>query len=101
MDAGPVLLEPIASLRVVVPDQYTGDIMGDLNKRRARVLGMNPLGNGYHEILADIPYLELYEYDTKLYSMTRGSGVFSYEFARYEQAPEEVAKKEIEANAKQ
>lgn len=101
MDAGPVLLEPIASLRVVVPDQYTGDIMGDLNKRRARVLGMNPLGNGYHEILADIPYLELYEYDTKLYSMTRGSGVFSYEFARYEQAPDEVAKKEIEANAKQ
>lgn len=101
MDAGPVLLEPIASLTVVVPDQYTGDIMGDLNKRRARVLGMNPLGNGYHEILADIPYLELYEYDTKLYSMTRGSGVFSYEFARYEQAPDEVAKKEIEANAKQ
>ena len=59
---------------------------------------MNPLGNGYHEILADIPYLELYEYDTKLYSMTRGSGVFSYEFARYEQAPDDVAKKEIEAN---
>ncbi|MCR5147842.1 MAG: elongation factor G [Eubacterium sp.] len=95
MDASPVLLEPIASLRVVVPDQYTGDVMGDLNKRRARVLGMNPTENGNHEIMADIPYLELYEYDTRLYSMTRGSGIFSYEFARYEEAPQEVASREI------
>ena len=95
LDARPVLLEPIASLRVVVPSEFTGDVMGDLNKRRARVNGMNPLDNGYQEVLADIPYLELYEYDTKLFSMTKGSGVFSYEFARYEQAPEEVAKKEI------
>ncbi|MBQ9200560.1 MAG: elongation factor G [Lachnospiraceae bacterium] len=96
MDAKPVLLEPYATLKVVVPDTYTGDVMGDLNKRRARVNGMNPVDNGYQEIVADIPYLELYEYDTRLNSMTRGSGVFSYEFARYEQAPEDVAKKEIE-----
>jgi elongation factor G len=95
MEAGPVLLEPIASLKVTVPDEYTGDVMGDLNKRRARVMGMNPLDNGYQEILADIPYLELYEYDARLNSMTSGSGLFSYEFARYEQAPEEVAQKEI------
>jgi elongation factor G len=72
--------------------------MGDLNKRRARVLGMNPVGAGVTEIQAEIPYMELYEYDTKLYSMTRASGIFSYEFARYEQAPEEVAKAEIEKN---
>ena len=98
MDAKPVLLEPIASLKVVVPDEFTGDVMGDLNKRRARVLGMNPMEGGLQEVLADIPYMELYEYDTKLYSMTRGSGIFSYEFARYEQAPEEVAKAEIEKN---
>ena len=98
MDAKPVLLEPIASLKVVVPDEFTGDVMGDLNKRRARVLGMNPIEGGLQEVLADIPYMELYEYDTKLYSMTRGSGIFSYEFARYEQAPEEVAKGEIEKN---
>ena len=98
MDASPVLLEPVASLKVLVSDQYTGDVMGDLNKRRARVLGMNPVENGYQEILADIPYIELYEYDTKLFSMTRGSGTFSYEFARYEQAPDEVAKAEIENN---
>ena len=97
MDAKPVLLEPYATLKVVVPDTYTGDVMGDLNKRRARVNGMNPIDNGYQEIVADIPYLELYEYDTRLNSMTRGSGTFSYEFARYEQAPDEVAKKEIEA----
>lgn len=100
MEAGPVLLEPIAALKVVVPDNYTGDVMGDLNKRRARVMGMNPIDNGYQEILADIPYLELYEYDTRLNSMTSGSGTFSYEFARYEQAPEEVAKKEIEEREK-
>lgn len=98
MEASPVLLEPIASLKVNVPNEFTGDIMGDLNKRRARVLGMNPLDDGYTEILADIPYIELFEYDTKLYSATRGSGTFSYEFARYEQAPDDVAQKEIEKN---
>ena len=96
MDASPVLLEPIASLRVVVPDSYTGDVMGDLNKRRARVMGMNPLGDGTQEILAEVPYLELFGYDTKLHSMTSGSGRFSYEFSAYEQAPEEVAQKQIE-----
>ncbi len=99
MEASPVLLEPIASLKVVVPDEYTGDIMGDLNKRRGRVMGMNPVENGYQEIAADIPYLELYGYNTQLRSMTSGSGTFSYEFARYEQAPEDVAKREIEARA--
>ena len=96
MEASPVLLEPIATLKVVVPDEYTGDIMGDLNKRRGRVMGMNPVDNGYQEILADIPYLELYGYNTQLRSMTSGSGTFSYEFARYEQAPEDVAAREIE-----
>ena len=101
MDAKPVLLEPIASLSVIVPDEFTGDVMGDLNKRRARVLGMNPVGAGVTEVQAEIPYMELYEYDTKLYSMTRASGIFSYEFARYEQAPEDVAKAEIEKNKDQ
>lgn len=95
MEAKPILLEPYATIKVVVPNDYTGDIMGDLNKRRGRVLGMNPLDDGYQEVVADIPYIELYGYDTSLYSMTRGSGVFSYEFVRYEQAPDEVVKKEI------
>ena len=99
LEAKPVLLEPIATLKVVVPDSYTGDVMGDLNKRRGRVMGMNPTGNGYQEIVADIPMLEMYGYNTQLRSMTSGSGTFSYEVARYEQAPDDVAQKEIEARA--
>ena len=99
MEAKPVLLEPIATLKVVVPEVYTGDVMGELNKRRARVMGMNPTDNGYQEIVADIPYLELYGYNATLRSMTSGSGTFSYEFARYEQAPDDVAAKQIEERA--
>ena len=98
MEASPVLLEPIATLTVIVPEEYTGDIMGDLNKRRGRVMNMNA-ENGYQEITVDIPYLELYGYNTQLRSITSGSGTFSYEFARYEQAPEDVAAKQIEERA--
>ena len=101
MDAGPVLLEPIVSMKVIVPDKYTGDVMGDLNKRRGRVLGMNPDHKGNTIIDADVPQSELYGYCTTLRSMTGGSGDFSYEFARYEQAPADVQEKEIEARAKE
>ena len=82
LDAKPVLLEPIASVKIITPEEYTGEIMGDLNKRRGRVMNMNA-ENGYQEIDADLPYLELYGYNTQLRSMTSGSGTFSYEFARY------------------
>ena len=99
LEAKPVLLEPIASLKITLPDAYTGDVMGDLNKKRARVLGMTPDNKGNTEILADIPYIELYGYGTRLRSMTQGSGDFSYQFARYEQAPEEVAKVQMEERA--
>ena len=98
MEAGPVLLEPIASLKVTVPDAYTGDVMGDLNKRRGRVLGMNPAG-GKQVIEADIPMTGLFGYCTDLRSMTGGRGTYSYEFARYEQAPAEVQEKEVAARA--
>jgi elongation factor G len=101
MEASPVLLEPIASLKVVVPDKFTGDIMGDLNKRRGRVLGMNPLAGAKQEIVADIPMSELYGYSTDLRSMTGGSGDYSYEFARYEQAPSDVQQKVMEENSKE
>ncbi|HWT73953.1 MAG TPA: elongation factor G [Mobilitalea sp.] len=101
MEASPVLLEPIASLKVLVPDKFTGDIMGDLNKRRGRVLGMNPITGGKQEIVADIPMSELYGYSTDLRSMTGGIGDYSYEFARYEQAPSDVQQKVIEENAKE
>ena len=100
MEASPVLLEPIASLKVLVPDKYTGDIMGDLNKRRGRVLGMNPDHKGNTIVEADIPMSELYGYSTQLRSMTGGSGTYSYEFARYEQAPSDVQEREIEARQK-
>ncbi len=99
MDASPVLLEPIVSMKVTVPDKFTGDVMGDLNKRRGRVLGMNPDHQGNTIIEADVPQLEIYGYSTDLRSMTGGSGDFSYEFARYEQAPAEIQQKEIDARA--
>ena len=101
MKASPVLLEPIASLKVIVPDQFTGDVMGDLNKRRGRVLGMNPTADGKTCVEADIPMTGLYGYCTDLRSMTGGRGDFSYEFARYEQAPQEVQDAEIANRAKE
>ena len=99
MEASPVLLEPIASLKVTVPDDYTGDVMGDLNKRRGRVLGMNPIAGGKQVIEADIPMTGLFGYCTVLRSMTGGRGTYEYQFARYEQAPADVQQKEIEAKA--
>lgn len=99
MEASPVLLEPIASLKVTVPDSYTGDIMGDLNKRRGRVLGMTPVPGGKQIIEADIPMSGLYGYCTDLRSMTGGRGEYAYEFARYEQAPSDVQEKEVAARA--
>ncbi len=99
MEASPILLEPVASLKVTVPDAYTGDVMGDLNKRRGRVLGMTPLAGGKQIIEADIPESSLYGYCTDLRSMTGGRGEYSYEFARYEQAPSDVQEKEVAARA--
>ncbi|MGN0425520.1 MAG: elongation factor G [Acetatifactor sp.] len=99
MEASPVLLEPIANLKVTVPDAYTGDVMGDLNKRRGRVLGMNPIAGGKQVIEADIPMSCLFGYCTDLRSMTGGRGEYAYEFVRYEQAPSDVQQKEIAARA--
>ena len=99
--ANPVILEPIVSLSVIVPDGYTGDIMGDLNKKRGRVLGMNPTDGGKTEIVADIPLSELYGYNTNLRSMTGGRGTYAYSFSRYEQAPADVQAKVIADNEKE
>ncbi len=101
MEASPVLLEPIASMKVTVPDKFTGDVMGDLNRRRGRVLGMNSDHHGKQIIEADVPMSELFGYNTDLRSMTGGIGVYEYEFSRYEQAPGDVQKKEVEARAAQ
>lgn len=99
LEAAPILLEPIVLLKVSVPDKATGDVMGDLNKRRGRVLGMNPGAKGRQIIEADVPMSEIIGYSTDLRSMTGGMGEFSYEFSRYEQAPSDVQEKEIKERA--
>ena len=99
IEAGPVLLEPIVTLKVTVPDSFTGDVMGDLNKRRGRVLGMNPTHTGKTVVEAEVPMSELFDYCTVLRSMTGGRGDYEYEFARYEQAPADVQAKEVAARA--
>lgn len=90
MKAQPVLLEPIASLKVTAPDSNTGDIMGDLTKRRGRVLGMTALHDGKQMIEAELPVSNLYGYNTDLRSMTGGAGSYEYAFVRYEQAPGDI-----------
>ena len=95
--AGPVLLEPYANLKVYVPSDYTGDIMGDINKRRGRVLGMNPSEeDGLTCIEAEVPMAETGDYSTMLRSLTQGRGYFRQVFERYEEAPMNVAQKVIE-----
>ncbi len=96
--ATPVLLEPIASVKVLIPDDYMGDIMGDLTKRRGRVLGMNPV-RGKQEIEAEVPMGEMYGYSTDLRSMTQGRGIFSLKFDRYEEAPRDVQERIVAERA--
>lgn len=94
--ASPVLLEPIAHVEVYVPDSYMGEIIGDLNKRRGRVMGMNPQDGGIQQVLAEVPQAEMFKYATDLTSMTQGRGRFKLWFERYEEAPPNVSQKVIE-----
>lgn len=93
--AGPVLLEPICHVEVCIPDDYMGDIIGDLNKRRGRVLGMNPHEHGVQKVVAEVPQAEMFRYATDLRSITQGRGSFTMCFERYEEAPPMVADKVI------
>ena len=96
--AKPVILEPVYSYKILIPDNYTGDILGDMNKRRGRILGMEMV-DGLQEIAAEAPLAEMLKYATDLRSMTQGRGKFSCEFLRYEEVPFETQKKIIaEAN---
>lgn len=95
-NAGPVLLEPIYYVEVAVPDQYMGDIIGDLNKKRGRVLGMEPAGK-YQKVTAEAPLSEMFKYATDLRSMTQARGEFTMKFVRYEEVPAQIAQKVIEA----
>ena len=98
--ANPVLLEPIVHVEVVVPDDYMGDIIGDLNKRRGRVLGMNPKDGGFQVVVAEVPQAEMFRYATDLRSITQGRGAFTMTFERYEEAPPQVADKVIQEASK-
>ncbi|MCD6333864.1 MAG: elongation factor G [Candidatus Latescibacteria bacterium] len=96
LEAKPVLLEPIYHVEVTVPEEYMGDVMGDLSSRRGKIQGMEPSGH-FQIVRAQVPLSELYRYSTTLRSLTQGRGIHSREFSHYEQVPHEVAEKVIEA----
>ena len=98
-DASPVLLEPIMHVDITVPDEYMGDIMGDMNKRRGRIIGMNQT-DGQQRVEAEAPMAEMFKYATDLRSMTQARGSFSMRFERYEEVPAVVAQKIIAAAVK-
>ena len=91
--AKPILLEPIGHLNVYVPDSYTGDIIGDINKRRGQMLGMTPQGDGITLIEGEVPMSEMTSYSSDLRSMTQAKGSFEFAFERYQEAPPQVAEK--------
>jgi len=93
--ASPTLLEPVGSLSVLLPDENMGDIMSDITKRRGRVLGMNAAEDGMQEIAAEVPMAEMGDFAVTLRSVTRGMGSFNLEFARYEEAPQNIIDKAI------
>ncbi|MGC8778524.1 MAG: elongation factor G, partial [Candidatus Caldatribacteriaceae bacterium] len=99
-EANPVLLEPIMNVEVLVPDENMGDVIGDLNARRGRILGMEPQ-NGYQKIKALVPLAELFRYSVDLRSITQGRGSFSMRFSHYEEVPAQIAEGIIEKAKKE
>jgi len=95
VEAKPCLLEPVMKLEIVVPDDYMGDVMGDMNKRRGKILGMEPLAGGGQKLMAEAPQAELFDYAIVLRSMTQARGSFSMAFERYEEVPAQIAQKII------
>ena len=96
-EANPVLLEPVGELKVTVPDSYMGDVIGDLNKRRGRVMGMNPTGDGDQVIEAEVPMAEMTSYAIDLRAMTQSRGSYTFHFVRYEDCPPAAQDKAIAA----
>ena len=96
-EAKPVLLEPIARVEVRVPEENMGDIMGDLNKRRGRIMGMEPQEDGTQVVTAEVPQAEMFRYAIDLRSMTQARGEFSMEFVRYDEVPQTISEKVVEA----
>ena len=97
-EAKPCLLEPVMRLEIIVPDDYVGDVMGDMNKRRGKILGMEPLAEGGQKLMAEAPQAELFDYAIVLRSMTQARGNFSMHFERYEEVPAQIAQKIIAAH---
>ena len=93
--ANPILLEPIMKVEIYIPDEYMGDIMGDMNKRRGRILGMEPHEKGFQKVMAEAPHSEMFKYATDLRSMTQARGFFMMEFDRYDEVPMPIALKVI------
>ena len=98
--AKPVLLEPVVKMKITIPEEYMGDVMGDLNKRRGRVLGMDHTETGEQLLLAEVPEAEILKYSIDLRALTQGRGEFEYEFVRYEEVPENISKRIIEERNK-
>ena len=94
-EANPCLLEPVMKLEITVPDEYMGDVMGDMNKRRGKILGMEPVAGGGQKLMAEAPQAELFDYAIVLRSMTQARGSFTMEFERYEEVPAQIAQKII------
>jgi elongation factor G len=99
-DANPVLLEPILNVKIVVPESFMGDVMGDLNKKRGKILGMEPQG-GNQVIRAQVPMSEMFKYAIDLRSITQGRGSFTTEFSHYEEVPQNIAEDIIAARQKE
>lgn len=96
--ASPVLLEPISTLQVLVPDEMLGDVIGDINKRRGRIIGMEPAANKLQEVTAEVPMAEMTDFSTAMRSITQGTATFTLELARYEEVPANLTAKIIEAS---
>ena len=96
--ASPVLLEPIGTLKVLVPDEMLGDVIGDINKRRGRIIGMNPAENKLQEIIGEVPMAEMSDFATAMRSITQGTATFTLEPTRYEEVPAMITQKIIDAN---
>ncbi|MBE6750398.1 MAG: elongation factor G [Ruminococcaceae bacterium] len=94
----PALLEPIGTLKVLVPDEMLGDVIGDINKRRGRIIGMNPAENKMQEIIGEVPMAEMSDFATAMRSITQGTATFTLEHARYEEVPQMIAQKIIDEN---
>jgi len=100
MQAQPILLEPIMNVQITIPDNYTGDVMSDLNGKRARVMGMTP-GDGINVIDAQAPQAEMLRYAIDLRSITQGRGSYAMQFSHYEEVPQHIAQKIINESKKE